>query len=122
MEERLEELLNRAACIFDAPGMDQVAEYLAKNNVVVLPCGIGDKLYTIYDGTDEDESVGARVEELTVTEVGTSRIFCSSCVPPGNDIDYERPLSEIGVRYFFARDDAERNLREAVIEDAGGDR
>ncbi len=35
-KERLEELLNEAACIYDAPGMAQVAEHLIKNNVVVM--------------------------------------------------------------------------------------
>lgn len=35
-KERLEELLNEAACIYDAPDMAQVAEHLIKNNVVVL--------------------------------------------------------------------------------------
>ena len=110
-KRKLEELLNRAAYIFDAPGMDKVAEYLIENNVVVLPCRVGDKLYTIYDGTDEDKAADTKIEELTVTEVGLDRIFCSSCVPPEDDIDYEIPISEIGERYFFTREDAEEKMK-----------
>ena len=111
VQKELEVLLNEAAEVYDAPGMDQVAEHLAKNNVVVLPCGIGDKLYAIYDGTDEDVRDVARVEELTVTEIGTSRIFCSSYVPPGDDISFEIPIRELGVKYFFVREDAEQMLK-----------
>jgi hypothetical protein len=35
-KERLEALLNEAACIYDAPDMAQVAEHLVSNNVVVV--------------------------------------------------------------------------------------
>ena len=44
-KERLEELLNEAARIYDAPDMAQVAEHLIKNNVVVLPCVVGDLVH-----------------------------------------------------------------------------
>jgi hypothetical protein len=90
---------------------EHIAEYLAKKNVVVLPCDIGDKLYAIYDGTDEDVRDVAKVEELTVTEIGTSRIFCSSYVPPRDDISFVIPIRELGVKYFFVREDAERMLK-----------
>jgi hypothetical protein len=56
-KERLEALLNEAACIYDAPDMAQVAEHLIKNNVVALPCAVGDDIYVIGDGKVEKQRV-----------------------------------------------------------------
>ena len=103
----LEVLLNKAAEKYDAPGMDLVAEFLTQNNVVVLPCAVGDKLYTLLELDDEELPI---IDTLTVTEVGIHRIFCSAYVPPRDDITEEIALARIGEDTFLSRLDAEMAL------------
>lgn len=76
------------------------------------PVTIGSKIYSIFDADGE-----THIEELTVTEVGIKRLFCSGFVPPKDDLSLEIPLDEIGKTYFFTREEAERVRAERSAAD-----
>lgn len=105
---KAEPALFNAICVADALGVS--LNYLA--GLSDVPIRVGDKIYAVYDGTDviPDE---ARIEELTVTEVGTRYVFCSACLPAGNDIEFEIPIEDIGVKFFITQGQAQANLKEA---------
>lgn len=106
---RLEELLENAlAC--GCMNTDEVAEYLCDSGVIAPPCRVGDKVYEICEGIDD--GIPSFVEELTVTEVGSARIFCSAYAPPRDDIHNEILLEELGTSVFLTRDEADSVLRE----------
>lgn len=54
MRERLIELISQSS-MYDLKSqpilIEQIADYLLKNNVVVLPCKVGDVVYTTYGGS-----------------------------------------------------------------------
>ena len=100
--ERLEALLNEAARIYDAPDMAQVAEHLVKNNVVVLPCAVGDEIYVVRDGKVERQRVLGVKVGLCGTLIQVSR--------DDEDFDYYY-AHEIGKRLFFDAGEAEMQLR-----------
>ena len=68
-------------------------------------CKIGDKVYSVEDCDGEHF-----IEELSVTEVGTRYIFCSACVPAGDDIDNEIPIDRIGRDLFLTREAAGKEI------------
>lgn len=98
-KERLEELLNEAACIYDAPDMAQVAEHLIKNNVVALPCAVRDDIYVIGNGKVEKQRVLGVKVGLCGTLIQVSR--------DDEDFDYYYDY-EIGRRLFFDAGEAKR--------------
>ena len=101
-KEKLEALLNEAACIYDAPDMSQVAEHLIKNNVVVLPCAVGDVVYVLRGGEVEEQRVlGVKVGHGGIL-IQVSR--------DDDDFDYFYAAA-IGHRLFFDAGEAKRCLR-----------
>ena len=101
-KEKLEALLNEAARIYDAPDMAQVAEHLVRNNVVVLPCVVGDEIYVVGDGKVERQRVLGVKVGLCGTLIQVSR--------DDEDFDYYY-AHEIGKRLFFDAGEAEMQLR-----------
>ena len=101
-KEKLEALLNEAACIYDAPDMSQVAEHLIKNNVVVLPCAVGDVVYVLRGGEVEEQRVLGVKVGMCGTLIQVSR--------GDEEFDYYYTM-EIGKRLFFDAGEAERCLR-----------
>ena len=91
-KEKLEALLDEAARIYDAPDMAQVAEHLIKNNVVVLPCAVGDVVYVLRGGEVEEQRVLGVKVGLCGTLIQVSR--------DDEDFDYYY-AHEIGRRLFF---------------------
>ncbi len=106
---RLEAMLENAVAV-GCMNTDEFAEYLCESGVIAPPCRVGDKLYELCEGIDDD--IPPLIEEHTVTEVGTSRIFCSAYVPPRDDIHNELPIKELGRSLFLTRDEAERALHD----------
>ena len=47
MRDKLIELLNNSAIEMDCPSMEQVADYLLANGVIVPPCKVGDSCYPL---------------------------------------------------------------------------
>lgn len=81
--------------------VERLAEYEdleEQNQLLKLPCAVGDTIYTIY--SDEDSSF---IEEPKVVEVSTHRVWIDSAY-----FDYD----DFGKTVFLAREDAEAALKE----------
>ncbi len=103
--ERLEALLNEAACIYDAPDMAQVAEHLIKNNVVVFPCAVGDVVYVLRGGEVEEQRVlGVKVGHGGTSNLGERWL----CLVKDTGLDFYD--TDIGVTVFFDYEQAEKVL------------
>ena len=116
VQDKLEALIAQAQRDFLNTEIDvgriekHVAQHLAKNGVVVMPCRVGDKLYEICDGIDGEAETC--ISEITVTEIGTNHIFFSAHMPPKDDMEYEITFDKLGDTVFFSREEAERALEK----------
>ena len=119
MKERLKELLlssdpMKERDLDDDWGdgeLDEIVDQLLANGVIVPPCKIGDKVYTVlYD----DETNQHIVDEQTVTEVGINGIFVSACYFLADDFGDYLPYAELGEEWYLGKEDAykERDRRE----------
>ena len=110
MRDRLVELLNET---FDKQYTKSVlitaehtADHLIENGVVVLPCKVGDDIWWVYGGGNEDNEV--RCQENGVKAV---------CYFGNGDFkiisQYEMMPEDIGTRWcLFTKDQAEQKLKE----------
>ena len=100
--ERLRELLERVAIERDCPQMDEVADYLLANGVIVPPCKVGDELYFIY----KNKVFDLTIEKIVQTEAG---LFL---VDEGFNDWYL--VDEIGKTLYLTREEAERELERKI--------
>ena len=89
------------------PGVTHCGFFKDKALTMDLPCKVGDKVYELGE-TDENVYY---IEELTVTEVATTRLFVSAWVPAKDDIAYEIPYERLGKNVFLTREAAEAELK-----------
>ena len=93
-----------------------VADYLMSNNVVVLPCKVGDTVYSF--STDFGVVLPYLVGTLNIGYMGKSGVYYSyeaNCSDPETDelldeIDFES--EDIGKTVFLSRAEAENVLKE----------
>ena len=78
-----------------------LADYLMSNNVVVLPCNVGDKVY-VWLGIDH--KLGNIIIEDTVTKIGVTR--------KGLMYENGHSFEEFGKTVFLSRAEAEAKLKE----------
>lgn len=123
--ERLVELLNEAtfgvnvhtlADHLSRETIEKVADYLMSNNVVVLPCKVGDTVHSFSD--DFGVVLPYLVGTLNIGHMGKSGVYYSyeaNCSDPETDelldeIDFES--EDIGKTVFLSMEEAEAKLRE----------
>lgn len=118
--ERLVELLDKAFIECDdnygRPCTEQVADYLMSNNVVVLPCKVGDTVHSF--SADFGVVLPYLVGTLNIGYMGKSGVYYSyeaNCHDPETDelldeIDFES--EDIDKTVFLTREDAENALKE----------
>lgn len=107
MRERLIELLNKKYDHFcdqcgvnkDSHYVDNLAEYLIDNGVVVPPCKVGDVVYRIYTRAWIGEDV---VREVVVSENGVFYI---------DDKGRMTSCNKFGKTVFLTREEAEAKLK-----------
>ena len=82
-----------------------IADFLIEHCVVVLPCKVGDTIYSIWEDDDE----GWKIDETEVFDVSTKRIYIN-----GGDYSVEC----LGKTDFLTREEAEKacGLRGAKDE------
>lgn len=103
MRKILEKLLNQAAKEMDCPQMDEVADFLLANGVIVPPIKIGQTVYSALAYDDEEDTI----EEYTVDGLGYIDgewfVWCEK------DADWYK----VGTEYCKpTREEAERELAE----------
>ena len=100
MRDRLIDLLDECRFIegVGAELVEKQADYLLANGVIVLPCKVGDTVYTILRG---------KIFCYTVLEYGI-RGKCDF-VYAENDRDFlDFPFAELGKTVFLTREEAEQ--------------
>lgn len=109
------ELLEKVAIEKDCPQMDEVADYLLANGVIVLPCKVGDTVFIIdnRDMLNIDPSVCSVIED-EVYEMGYGRTQSGELrwlflvVESGEDF-YD---DEVGKTVFLTKEEAKKTLEE----------
>ena len=129
MRERLIELLKQKACPYVVcdrecgecrnvemyeDNIENIADHLLANGVIVPPCKIGDEVFfvLIYEDDPMEEWC---VENETVTEVGESGIWSSGSIPPKDDFSLHREWEELGSNWFLTLEEAEKELERRKI-------
>ena len=113
--KRLVELLNEAtyqiakACIGNCEGCgDKIADYLIANNVVVLPCKVGDRIYRL-------DFLNNKIIDWTIARIDIYEdevVYSDDCFNEFTD-------EEFGVRegVFLTLEEAEKALNERMLEE-----
>lgn len=121
--ERLVELLNEAtfgvnvhtlADHLSRETIDRVAEYLMANNVVVLPCKVGDTVYYINEYSDiylcKDTIYEAKVARMVITK--NNEISLVIHIKDESGLTEYPNVKNFGKTVFLSREDAENVLKE----------
>lgn len=110
--EKLIELLDIAFLDSDdnygMPNIEQVADHLIANGVVVLPCKVGDTVWSTSPFTDGKVREGY-ISVFLVDEGGAYGFSASFGVEP---ISAGFLIDEIGMTVFFTKEEAERALEK----------
>ena len=102
--DRLIELIEQAEGLKnnDFPSVEEIADYLLANGVIVPPCKVGDKVY--YPSGSFDRIFEKTVDEILISEnesdVGCYIHFASTYMP----------FENIGKTVFLTKEEAEKAL------------
>lgn len=89
---------------------DYLADYLLEHGVIVLPCKVGDTVYS-YD-EDLYALLDYRINQITLSD-GNPTLYSGVCFNEDvllSDIDFVE--SDIGKTVFLTREEAEKALKE----------
>ena len=105
MKERLRNLLNEA---MDKNGiyLDEITNSLVQNNVIALPCKVGDTIYDIsefFDGTHCPEMYEYKINRIQIEELNQEPILYIE--------DLKYPDEAWGKVLFFSKEKAEQTLK-----------
>ena len=109
--DRLIELIEQAEGLKnnDFPSVEEIADYLLANGVIVLPCKVGDAVYYIFE---------SEIRKLTVISLSYmfSKTFKHFILHTQNYrgavLSYE--FKDIGKTVFLTKEEAEQALKERV--------
>ncbi len=90
--------------------VEHLADYLLEHGVIVLPCKVGDTVYS-YD-EDLYALLDYRINQITLSD-GNPTLYSGVCFNEDvllSDIDFVE--SDIGKTVFLTREEAERALKE----------
>ena len=117
MKDRLASLLSEAEGLVnnDLPTVEQIADYLLANGVIVPPCKVGETIYLPWEWKDTSGVAILTVERMSITEAG-----CSIRTDLWSDEeDYWLAYNcgvfkfdDIGKTVFLTREEAEKALAE----------
>lgn len=94
--------LTMAVCLADALRVS--LDWLVSGKLsFTAPCAVGDKVYEVIE-----DGRKYYISELTVTEVGSTRLFTSAYTESQGDIGIEIPYAELHKTVFLSREAAER--------------
>ena len=100
LKKLLDEVFIKSDDNYGIPNIEQVADYLIANGVVVLPCKVGDKVY---------QTDGVRLYESQI----------KSIIYDTNNIAFDE--NAIGKSIFLTREEAEKALEGMRKEDESND-
>ena len=113
MRDRLIELIRESNCVdiwdyynddFKKPNpIEQLADYLLANGVIVPPCKVGDTVY--YPSASSDRIFEKKVDEILMSEIENDKgfyIHIAGCYIP---------FENIGKTIFLTKEEAEKALK-----------
>ncbi len=111
MRDRLIELLEKAAKEMDCPQMDEVADFLLANGVVVLPCKVGDILYVISQ--TKDRRILPFINQYEVTSITIKK---KSIIVYHEMDGYIKTFkqTDFGKTVFLTKEEAEKALERSA--------
>ena len=95
--------------ILNPTSISKVATQLIGAGIILPPCRIGDKIYSIDKDLDSSELT---IYENTITDIGQRYIYVSQFDPPKDDVGFSIPVEELGKRSFFSLKEAEKALKD----------
>lgn len=123
MRDRLVEMLQKRSCFhskcrnscskcdgipINDDDIDNLADYLLANSVVVLPCKVGDMVYFVIE--DDETEEGKYISKQQINDVSTRGIFVSDSLTEEN-CGIFIPFSDFGKTAFLSEEEAERALK-----------
>lgn len=108
--DRLTELIEQAEGLKnnDFPSVEEIADYLLANGVIVLPCYIGQEVWYLsehFNGSVEIEKGKISMLQQKADKSWKFRFSHNSSV-------WDFKIDDIGVRYFLTKEEAEEKLKE----------
>ena len=125
MRERLIKLLNQAekqqslnaVCgdidsLIDSPrGAEFIADYLIENGVVLLPCKVGEKVFTVCTRGINDKFIQeSTVSKIVLDDWDGLRIIKKVVDERGCCFFYDVDQEQLNKTTFFSKEEAEKNL------------
>ena len=116
LKKLLDEAFKKSDDNYGIPNIEQVADHLIANGVIVMPCKVGDTVY--YYSPDYGTILPYFVESINIRYWGDEGEHCiytfeTNCLHGDeliDSIDFE--LDEIGKTVFLTREEAEKALKE----------
>lgn len=107
--DRLIELIEQAEGLKnnDFPSVEEIADYLLANGVIVLPCYIGQEVWYLsehFNGSVEIEKGKISMLQQKADKSWKFRFSHNSSV-------WDFKIDDIGVRYFLTKEEAEKALK-----------
>ena len=117
IKEKLVELLKTSPTRNGYTDLEDIADHLIANGVVVLPCKIGDKVYVNYIyGRNKIITDSQMVCSIEQTVGVNDESYWKVCVKQVNEKGYivyhEYTEDDFGKTVFFTREEAEASLRK----------
>ena len=103
--ERLVDLLRKSGASFERALPEEIADYLMSNNVVVLPCVVGQTVWCIYNYEKPKEF------QVAVLSMSENHYSCTIEANKGVFKHY-CDKDAVGKWVFFTKEEAEAKLRE----------
>ena len=119
MRERLIELLKKKYDHFcdqcgvnkDSHYIENLADYLLANGVVVPPCKVGD---VVYQPIITDDTHEPAIWDITISQILNDAYAIGSICKSNSGISFD--FDEVGKTVFLTREEAEAKLKEGVQE------
>ena len=99
IEQAEEKFPTMGNLVFKMTVEEYVADCLIENGVVILPCKVGDTVYSIW----EDDDGNLQIDEAEIVDVSIHKIWVN-----GGDFD----VNCLGKSDFLSREEAEKALKE----------
>lgn len=102
--ERLIELLGKDYILYEKEDIEELADILLENGVIVPPCKVGDKIYFTYN----EKVFNLTVEKIVIKEEGMFLV--------DKEFNDWYSIEELGKSLYLTREEAETKLKGGAEE------
>lgn len=115
--DRLIELIEQAEGLKnnDFPSVEEIADYLLANGVIVPPCKVGDVMYKVVNDKRVKRPYGCEVVGFWFSkDENCNNAHLVRYVNGVFDCSFSVPLTDFGKTVFLTKEEAEQALKERV--------